>query len=98
MAPILPEPVIELPISPGRHAQQGKELLLEITIQQGLEARPEPTPQPEATRGQGVGSQWLRWIGEHVAGVVSKIEDEEGAQWDRLFTKTEELEKARSRI
>ena len=30
--------------------------------------------------------------------MVSRIEEEERAQWDQLFTTTEELEKARTRI
>ena len=87
MAPVLPEQVIKLPISPGRQAQQEKELL--PTIQQGLETRPEPTPQLEPAMGQGTDNQWLRWIGEQVVGVVSQIEAEERAQWDRFFTTTE---------
>ena len=33
-----------------------------------------------------------------MAGVVSRIEEEEKAQWDWFFATTEELEKARTRI
>ena len=47
---------------------------------------------------QGTDSQWLRWIGEHIAGVVQYIEAEEKAQMDRLLVTTDELETARSRI
>ena len=98
MALVLLEPVKELCISSSRQAQKEKELLLEATVQQGLEARLEPTPQAEPVRQQGTDSQWLHWIGEQVVGVVSQIEAEERAQWDQLFATTKELEKARSRI
>ena len=47
---------------------------------------------------QGTGSQWLRWIGEQIAGVVQYMEAEEKAQMDRLLVTTGELETARSRI
>ena len=90
--------MIELPISSGPQAYQEKELPLEATMQTGLPARSEATPQPEPARQQGIGSQWLRWIGERAAEVMCQIEAEERAQWDRLFATTEELEKARSRI
>ena len=69
-----------------------------MTLQQGFVVRAEPTPQPEPARQQGTSSQWLQWIEEQVAGVVSQIEAEERAQWDWLFATTKELEKARSRI
>ena len=98
VAPTLQESVIELPISPGRQARQEKDLLLETTLQQGLEVRPVPIPQREPARGQDINSEWLRWIGEQVVGAVSKIEAEETAQWDRLFATTEKLERAQSRI
>jgi hypothetical protein len=47
---------------------------------------------------QCTGSQWLRWIGEQIAGVVGCIEVEERAQTERLLVTTDELETARSRI
>ena len=50
------------------------------------------------TQQQGTGSQWLRWIGEQIAGVVQYMEAEEKAQMDRLLVTTGELETARSRI
>ena len=50
------------------------------------------------TQQQGTGSQWLRWIGEQIAGVVHYIEAEERAQTERLLVTTGELEMVRSRI
>ena len=64
VAPVIPEPVIELHISPSRQAHQEQELLLEPSVQQGLEARLEPTPRPELMRQQGTNNQWLCWIRE----------------------------------
>ena len=57
----------------------------------------ELTPQP-AILQQGTCGQWLRWVGEQVSSVVHRIEEEEKAQWDRLFAATEELEKVGTKI
>ena len=71
---------------------------MEPTVQQRLEVRLEPAPQPELARPQGTSNQWLRWIRQQVVGVVTHIEEEEKAQRDQLFATIEELEKAQAQI
>ena len=59
----------------------------------------EPTGQTSVQAQQKcTDSQWLRWIGEQIAGVFGYIEAEERAQTERLLVTTDELETARSRI
>ena len=87
-----PEP--ELP----REKQPDFEMQIEVTRPEQPLASVETSQPSMLTQQQGTNSQWLRWIGEEIVGVVHHMEAEERAQSNRLLATTGALEKARSRI
>ena len=91
-----------LEAQPEPEQQSGHQPKIELQLHATRQDRPlasGSSSQPSVqTQQQGTGSQWLRWIGEQIAGVVQYMEAEEKAQMDRLLVTTGELETARSRI
>ena len=94
-----PEPERPTEAQPEPELPSGNQPEPELPTRQDQPLASAEIGQPSAlTQQQGTGSQWLRWIGEQIAGVVHYMEAEEKAQVDRLLATTGELEKARSRI
>ena len=97
-----PEPERPTEAQPEPERQSGHQPETELQLDATRQDRPlanRSSSQPSVeTQQKGIGSQWLRWIGEQIAGVVQYMEAEEKAQMDRLLVTTGELETARSRI
>ena len=94
-----PEPERPTEAQPEPELPSGNQPEPELPTRQDQPLASAEIGQPSAwTQQQGTDSQWLRWIGEQIAGVVHYMEAEERAQLDRLLATTGELEKARSRI
>ena len=91
VAPVLQEPKH---MSLDQQAYPDEERLPELDALglQGEGPRPESMPQSISLRQHNTCSQWLRWLGEQVSGVVNRMNKEERMQMDQFSTTTEELE------